>query len=47
MTVHYNYPDKFIEEPKYFSSVVAESYVNTRARTPKQVSPISEIQKWI
>ena len=29
IAVHHNDPNNFIEEPEYFSSITADSYVNT------------------
>ena len=47
MTDHHNEPDNFIDYSEDFSSIAADSYVNTRSKKYKQVPPRLADHNWL
>ena len=47
MTIHHNDPDKLIDDPEDFSSIISDYYTNMRAPTTKKVPPRSSMYNWM
>ena len=47
ITVHNDDPENFIDDLEYFSSIVYDSYVDTRETSSKKIPPKLEIHKWM
>ena len=47
MTVHRNDPEKFIDDPEYFSTIAGDSYAYIRAKKSRKNPPNLALHNWM